>query len=83
MERNWLESAIKEKRINFHKHEDFEIIETIGRGASGKVSRAEWTNRDMFVAIKSIKMFSDADNDTWKDFVKEVITISNFDLFMW
>jgi len=68
MERNWLELAIRKKYINFHKYEDFEIIEIIGRGASGKVSRAEW-NRDMSVAIKS---FSNIDND---NFVNEVITI--------
>ena len=70
MEQSWLELA------NFHKYEDFGTIETIGRGASGKVSRAKWANRDMSVAIKS---FSNIDND---NFVKEVITIF-YDLFMW
>src|SRR4051794_8385474 len=77
MDKNWLEKAIRKKYINFHKYEDFEKIETIGTGASGKVSRAEWVNRDMFVAIKSIKMFANADKDTWGNFIKEVIIISN------
>ena len=76
MERNWLELAIRKKYINFHKYEDFGIIETIGRGASGKVLRAKWANRDMSVAIKS---FSNIDND---NFVNEVITIF-YDPFMW
>jgi hypothetical protein len=77
MEQTWLEKAIRERHINFHKYEDFENIEIIGRGASGKVSRAEWANRDMYIAIKSIKLFSDADEDTWKNFIKEVIVVSN------
>ena len=77
MEKNWLEKAIRKKHINFHKYEDFENIEIIGRGASGKISRAEWVNRDMFIAIKSIKMFSDADKDIWRNFIQEVMIISN------
>ena len=77
MDKNWLEKTIRKKYINFHKYEDFENIETIGTGASGKVSRAKWVNRDMFVAIKSIKMFSNADEDTWKNFIKEVIIVFN------
>ena len=66
MGKNWLEKAIRKKYINFHKYEDFENIEIIGRGASGKISRAEWISRDMFIAIKSIKMFFGADNGIWK-----------------
>ncbi|GBC07027.1 hypothetical protein RclHR1_00720036 [Rhizophagus clarus] len=77
MEQTWLEKAIRKKHINFHKYEYFENIEIVGRGAFGKVSKAEWANRDMYIAIKSIKLFSDADEDTWKNFIKEVIILKN------
>src|SRR5438034_59416 len=73
MDKKWLEKAIKKKYINFHKYEDFEKIEIIGIGASGRVSRAEWANRDMFVAIKRVGMFLNADEDTLRNFIKEVI----------
>ncbi|CAG8439887.1 16470_t:CDS:2 [Rhizophagus irregularis] len=77
MEQTWLEKAIRKKHINFHKYGDFENIEIIGSGAYGRVSKAEWVNRDMCIAIKSIKVFSNADEDIWKNFIKEVIFVSN------
>ncbi|CAB4495283.1 hypothetical protein RhiirA1_529218 [Rhizophagus irregularis] len=76
MEQTWLEkSIIRKKHIDFHKYGDFENIEIIGRGAHGRVSKAEWVNRDMCIVIKSIKVFSDADEDIWKNFIKEVIFV--------
>ncbi|PKC74891.1 kinase-like protein [Rhizophagus irregularis] len=72
MEQTWLEKSIRKKHINFHKYGDFENIEIIGRGAHGRVSKAEWVNRDMCIAIKSIKVFSNTDEDIWKNFIKEL-----------
>ncbi|CAB4433816.1 unnamed protein product [Rhizophagus irregularis] len=72
MEQTWLEKAIRKKHINFHKYGDFENIEIIGSGAYGRVSKAEWVNRDMCIAIKSVKAFSNADEDIWKNFIKEL-----------
>jgi hypothetical protein len=65
----WIEEAISKKHIKYYEYEYFSNIEEIGFGAFGKVYRANWRNKEQYLALKS---FFNHDKATTKEIVEEV-----------
>ncbi|KAF0501384.1 kinase-like protein [Gigaspora margarita] len=69
----WIEDAIKKNTINFFNYSEFNGHEKVDDGGFSSVSKSEWTNGGITVALKSLKgLRVDADEKTMKKFVKEV-----------
>ncbi len=62
----WLEKSITDEYINHYEYSNFKNIQPIGKGAFGKVSRANWKN-----TVFALKSFDDY-NSTLKVVVNEV-----------
>ncbi|CAB4413909.1 unnamed protein product [Rhizophagus irregularis] len=65
----WIEEAISKKHIKYYEYEYFSNIEEIGFGAFGKVYRANWRNKEQYLALKS---FFNHDKATTKEIVEEL-----------
>ncbi|POG63506.1 hypothetical protein GLOIN_2v1845867 [Rhizophagus irregularis DAOM 181602=DAOM 197198] len=65
----WIEEAISKKHIKYYEYEHFSNIEKIGFGAFGKVYRANWRNKEQYLALKS---FFNHDKATTKEIVEEL-----------
>jgi len=63
----WLKENIQSKNIKYFNYNEFTERKIIGEGGFGVVKSAEWKNRGINVALKSLK-----DEDVIKEFVKEV-----------
>ncbi|GBC00004.1 hypothetical protein RclHR1_03700011 [Rhizophagus clarus] len=50
---NWLEKSITDKCMKYYEYSDFKIIERIGNGSFGSVSRANWKDTEIVLALKS------------------------------
>ncbi|GBC06909.1 hypothetical protein RclHR1_07130008 [Rhizophagus clarus] len=66
---NWIEDAIDKKHIKYYKFEDFFNIQEIGKGAFGKVFRANKKMSDQYFALK---LFFSLNNATVKQIVNEL-----------
>jgi hypothetical protein len=64
---DWLEKSISEGNIKYHEYSEFKNIQKIGRGAFGKVVRANMKNTNRFFALKSFDNIT-----TLKEVVNEV-----------
>jgi len=68
---DWFEKSIANEYLNYYEYSDFQNIQRIGKGAFGKVYRANWKKTDTTFALKS---FDDVNNkSTLKEVVNEVI----------
>jgi len=67
---NWIEEAISKNHIKYYEYEHFSNIQEIGRGAFGKIYRANWKNSHRYLALK---YFFNFDGITFKEIVNEVI----------
>jgi hypothetical protein len=72
----WIDKKIKDKHIQYFEYNKFNKIVEIGRGAFGKVSKAELDNTEL-VALKSfVDEYSNIEEDELNrlddEFVKEV-----------
>jgi len=63
----WLEESIQSENIKYFNYNEFTERKIIGEGGFGVVKSAEWKNRGIKVALKSLK-----DENVIKEFVKEV-----------
>ena len=68
---NWIEEAISKKHIKYYDYKCFRNLQKIGKGAFGKIYRANWKDSEDYFALKSL---FNLDNDTGKEIVHEVTT---------
>ncbi|GBC10314.1 hypothetical protein RclHR1_09510005 [Rhizophagus clarus] len=55
----WIEDGISKDYINYHDYDEFQNIQHIGSGTSGRVYWSTWESRDTIVALKSFKFNKD------------------------
>ncbi len=66
---DWLEESISNEYLNYYEYLNFKDIQSIGNGAFGRVSYANWKDTDNIFSLKSF----DNHNSTLKEVVKEVL----------
>ncbi|KAF0471128.1 calmodulin-dependent protein kinase [Gigaspora margarita] len=69
--KGWLEKAISEGHINYIDYDKFTDPIEIGIGGFGKVSKYEWRDSELTVALKSLKVDTNIDERIIKDFINE------------
>jgi len=67
---NWIEIAIANDYFKYYEYKNFNNIKVIGSGGFGKVYRANWKNSNQYFALK---YFTNPDNATIEEIVREVI----------
>jgi hypothetical protein len=68
---NWIEEAIAKEYFKYYEYQNFSNIQEIGSGGFGKAFRANWKdNLEQYLVLKS---FSNLNNITVKEIVREVI----------
>ncbi|KAF0508293.1 kinase-like protein [Gigaspora margarita] len=67
----WLEIAFSEQYINCYPYSQFTNFERIGQGGFGTVFKSEWKDRELTVALKTLKNL----DKNCKNFIKELILL--------
>ncbi|CAG8709444.1 29548_t:CDS:2, partial [Racocetra persica] len=76
----WLERAISEQCIYQFNHKDFSDFEKISEGAFGIIKKSKCATYRLTVALKSLKVDINSDEDSNKiseDFIEEVLCFND------
>ncbi len=68
----WFKTSINSKNIKYFDYNEFTEHKIISEGGFGIVKSAEWKNRGIKVALKSLKTSETIDENVFKKFVTEV-----------
>ena len=76
--KEWIDTKVESGYIDYFEYNDFNNIETIGKGGFGIVKRADWVDGGgIKVALKGLVNNSIIDENQKKNFLKEVLKILN------
>ncbi|KAF0529558.1 kinase-like protein [Gigaspora margarita] len=70
--KEWLEKAISDGHINYIEYNKFTDRIEIGTGGFGKVFKYEWKDSSLIVALKSLRVDKNIDENIIKDFINEL-----------
>src|ERR1700722_12448502 len=69
----WIDMKIKDEDINYFEYNEFSNVETAGEGAFGIVTKADWKNGGIKIALKRIRANNPSINkNNMNKFLKEV-----------
>ncbi|RIB17418.1 kinase-like domain-containing protein [Gigaspora rosea] len=69
------DNALKESKINICDYNDFTILDKIGESNSGYVEKALWKSHERIIALKSLKIEMDLNENIIREFVAELQTL--------
>ncbi|CAG8803109.1 39513_t:CDS:2, partial [Gigaspora margarita] len=75
MNSNLFDNALKESKINICDYTSFTILDKIGESNSGYVEKAFWKSHGRIIALKSLKVEMDLNENIIREFVAELQTL--------